>query len=177
MIIEDKKGLKKNSLFGTEAAQVQDSIESFSAKIAAGKRAQKSADFMIIARIESLILERGMEDALKRAFAFVEAGADGIMIHSRRKEPEEIFTFVERFRQADPDTPLVVVPTSFHAVTEEEFRRRGVNIVIYANQLMRGQVPAMRRTAESILRHHRALEADEELMPFGEIIRMIPDAL
>ena len=145
VIIEDKKGLKKNSLFGTEAAQVQDSIENFSAKIAAGKRAQKSADFMIIARIESLILERGMEDALKRASAFVEAGADGIMIHSRRREPEEIFTFVERFRRTDPGTPLVVVPTSFHAVTEEEFRRRGVNIVIYANQLMRSQVPAMRR--------------------------------
>ena len=118
-----------------------------------------------------------MEDALKRASAFVEAGADGIMIHSRRREPEEIFTFVERFRRTDPGTPLVVVPTSFHAVTEEEFRRRGVNIVIYANQLMRGQVPAMRRTAESILRHHRALEADGELMPFGEIIRMIPDTL
>ncbi len=177
VIIEDKKGLKKNSLFGTEAAQVQDSIENFSAKIAAGKRAQKSADFMIIARIESLILERGMEDALKRASAFVEAGADGIMIHSRRREPEEIFTFVERFRRTDPGTPLVVVPTSFHAVTEEEFRRRGVNIVIYANQLMRSQVPAMRRAAESILRHHRALEADGELMPFGEIIRMIPDTL
>ena len=177
VIIEDKKGLKKNSLFGTEAAQVQDSIENFSAKIAAGKRAQKSSDFMIIARIESLILERGMEDALARASAFVQAGADGVMIHSRRKEPDEIFEFVERFRKTDPDTPLVVVPTSFHAVTEEEFRRRGVNIVIYANQLMRSQVPAMRRTAETILRHHRALEADEELMPFGEIIRMIPDTL
>ena len=156
---------------------MQDSIENFSAKIAAGKRAQKSSDFMIIARIESLILERGMEDALARASAFVQAGADGVMIHSRRKEPDEIFEFVERFRKTDPDTPLVVVPTSFHAVTEGEFRHRGVNIVIYANQLMRSQVPAMRRTAETILRHHRALEADEELMPFGEIIRMIPDTL
>lgn len=177
VIIEDKKGLKKNSLFGTEAAQTQDSIEHFSAKIAAGKRAQKSADFMIIARIESLILERGMEDALTRAKAFVQAGADGIMIHSRRKEPDEIFEFVEKFRKTDPDTPLVVVPTSFHSVTEEEFRRRGVNIVIYANQLMRAQVPAMRRTAETILRCRRAQEADAELMPFGEIIRMIPEAL
>lgn len=177
VIIEDKKGLKKNSLFGTEAAQVQDSIEHFSAKIAAGKRAQKSADFMIMARIESLILEQGMEDALTRAKAFVQAGADGIMIHSRRKEPDEIFEFVEKFRKADPDTPLVVVPTSFHAVTEEEFKRRGVNIVIYANQLMRAQVPAMRRAAETILRHHRAQEADEILMPFGEIIRMIPEGL
>ena len=175
MIIEDKKGLKRNSLFGTEVEQTQAGVEEFSAKIAAGKRAQKTADFMLIARIESLILEKGMEDALRRAAAFTEAGADGIMIHSRRKEPEEIFGFVEAFRKRDPDTPLVVVPTSFHGVTEAEFKARGVNIVIYANQLMRAQVPAMRRTAELILRHHRAQEADGELMPFGEIIRMIPE--
>ena len=175
VIIEDKKGLKRNSLFGTEVEQTQAGVEEFSAKIAAGKRAQKTADFMLIARIESLILEKGMEDALRRAAAFTEAGADGIMIHSRRKEPEEIFGFVEAFRKRDPDTPLVVVPTSFHGVTEAEFKARGVNIVIYANQLMRAQVPAMRRTAELILRHHRAQEADGELMPFGEIIRMIPE--
>ncbi len=174
VIIEDKKGLKKNSLFGAEAGQTQDSIENFAAKIAAGKRAQKSFDFMIIARIESLILETGMEDALKRAFAFVAAGADGIMIHSRKPDPEEIFQFAEEFRKQDRHTPLVVVPTTFHTVTEEEFTRRGINIVIYANQLMRSQVPAMRRTAESILTHHRAMEADVQLMPFGEIIRMIP---
>lgn len=177
VIIEDKTGLKKNSLFGTEVPQTQDSIEAFSAKIAAGKKAQKSTDFMIIARIESLILERGMEDALTRAFAFVRAGADGIMIHSRKKDPAEIFEFVEKFRARDRKTPLVVVPTSFHAVTEEEFKARGVNIVIYANQLMRSEVPAMRATAESILRHHRALEADATLMPFGEIIRLIPEEL
>ena len=175
VIIEDKTGLKKNSLFGAEVSQTQEDIASFSAKIAAGKRAQKSLDFMIIARVESLILERGMEDALTRAFAFAAAGADGIMIHSRRKEPDEIFEFVEKFRQKDARTPLVVVPTSFHSVTEEEFKRRGVNIVIYANQLIRGAVPAMRAAAETILKHHRALEADQSLMPFGEIIRLIPE--
>ena len=175
VIIEDKTGLKKNSLFGTEVQQTQDSIEHFAGKIAAGKKAQKSADFMIIARIESLILERGMDDALTRAFAFVKAGADGIMIHSRKKDPAEIFEFVEKFRAEDRKTPLVVVPTSFNTVTEEEFRARGVNIVIYANQLMRSEVPAMKATAETILRHHRALEADSSLMPFGEIIRLIPE--
>ncbi len=174
VIIEDKKGLKKNSLFGTEAAQVQDSIENFSAKIAAGKRVQKSSDFMIIARIESLILKKGLEDALVWASSFVQAGADGIMIHSREQEPDEIFAFIERFRKQDAATPLIVVPTAFHAVTEEEFKRRGVNIVIYANHLMRSQVPAMRRTAETVLKNHRALEADETLLPFQEIIRMIP---
>ena len=175
IIIEDKTGLKKNSLFGTEVEQTQDSIEDFSAKIRAGKHAQKTKEFMICARIESLILERGMEDALARAFAFTEAGADAIMIHSRRKEPDEIFEFVRRFREKDPSTYLVVVPTSFDSVTEEEFKRRGVNVVIYANQLMRAAVPAIQKAARMILEHHRAQECDSMLMPFSEIIRLIPE--
>lgn len=173
VIIEDKTGLKKNSLFGTEVVQTQDSIENFSAKIAAGKKAQLTDDFMIIARIESLILERGMDDALTRAKAFVKAGADGIMIHSRRKEPDEIFEFCDKFREFDKTTPIVVVPTSFNTVTEEELSAHGVNIVIYANQLMRAAFPAMQKTAELILSSHRALEADEMLMPFKEIITLI----
>lgn len=175
VIIEDKTGLKKNSLFGTEVLQTQDSIENFSAKITAGKRAQKTKEFMIIARIESLILERGMEDALERAFAFVKAGADGIMIHSRKKEPDEIFAFVERFRREDTITPLVVVPTSFNQVTEEEFKSRGVNVVIYANQLTRTGFPAMQHAAETILKHHRAEECDKMCMPIKEIINLIPE--
>ena len=177
VIIEDKTGLKKNSLFGTEVVQTQDSIEHFQEKIRAGKRAQKTRDFMICARIESLILENGMEDALTRAFAFVEAGADAIMIHSRRKEPDEIFTFVERFRQKDAVTPLVVVPTSFNQVKEEEWRQRGVNVVIYANQLTRAGFPAMQKAAETILQNHRALECDDLLMPIKDIIRLIPEEM
>ncbi len=173
VIIEDKKGLKKNSLFGTEVMQSQDTIENFSAKISAGKRAQLSDDFMIIARIESLILEKGMEDALNRAHAFTAAGADGIMIHSRKKEPSEIFEFCDRFRENDKKTPLVVVPTSFNQVTEDIFASHGVNIVIYANQLMRAAVPAMKETAEEILKAHRAQEVDSTLMPFKDIIRLI----
>ncbi len=175
VIIEDKTGLKKNSLFGTEVEQTQDSIESFSAKIAAGKKAQKTKEFMIIARIESLILERGMDDALKRAFAFVEAGADGIMIHSRKKSPDEIFEFVEKFRSADSATPIVVVPTSFNTVTEEEFAKRGVNIVIYANQLTRSGFPAMQKAATEILKNHRAKEADDMCMSIKEILNLIPE--
>lgn len=175
IIIEDKTGLKKNSLFGTEVEQTQDSIENFCAKISAGKHAMRTRDFMIIARIESLILEQGMEDALNRAFAYVKAGADGIMIHSRRKEPDEIFEFVDKFRAADATTPIVVVPTSFNAVTEEEFQRRGINIVIYANQLIRSAFPAMMETATSILSCHRAKEADEKLLPIKEILTLIPD--
>ena len=175
VIIEDKTGLKKNSLFGTEVAQKQDSIENFCEKIAAGKQVQLTDDFMIIARIESLILERGMDDALERARAFVKAGADGIMIHSRGKEPDEIFEFCDKFRETDSKTPIVVVPTSFNTVTEEELSEHGVNIVIYANQLMRAAFPAMKKTAEMILNSHRALEADEMLMPFKEIITLIDE--
>ena len=175
VIIEDKTGLKKNSLFGTEVEQTQDSIESFSEKIRAGKKAQRTKEFMICARIESLILERGMEDALERAFAFVKAGADAIMIHSRKKSPEEIFTFVERFRKEDSETYIVVVPTSFNSVKEEEFKKRGVNVVIYANQLMRATVPAIQNAAETILQNERAEECDSFLMPFKEIIRLIPE--
>ncbi len=175
VIIEDKKGLKKNSLFGTEVKQTQATIEEFSEKIRAGKEAQLTDDFMIIARIESLILEQGMEDALARAKAFVAAGADGIMIHSRKKDPAEIFEFCDKFREFDPKTPIVVVPTSFNSVTEDELASHGVNIVIYANQLTRSAFPAMRKTAESLLRNHRALEVDSELMPFKEIITLIDE--
>jgi phosphoenolpyruvate mutase len=174
VIIEDKTGLKKNSLFGTEVVQTQDSIENFSAKIRAGKKAQRTKEFMICARIESLILEQGMEDALTRAFAFAEAGADAIMIHSRKKDPSEIQEFIEKFRAKDKTTPIVLVPTSFNSVTEEEWKKRGANIIIYANQLMRAEVPAMQKAAEMILECHRAEECDSMLMPFKDIIRLIP---
>lgn len=175
VIIEDKTGLKKNSLFGTEVQQTQDSIENFCEKIRAGKKAQRTREFMICARIESLILERGMEDALERAFAFVGAGADAIMIHSRKKDPSEIQEFIEKFRAKDQMTPIVLVPTSFNAVTEEEWKQRGANIVIYANQLMRAEVPAMQKAAQMILENHRAEECDTMLMPFKDIIRLIPE--
>ena len=175
VIIEDKKGLKKNSLFGTEVKQTQATIEEMSAKIAAGKKAQLTDDFMIIARIESLILEKGMEDALERAFAFVKAGADGIMIHSRKKDPAEILEFCDKFRESDKNTPIVVVPSSFNIVTEDELASHGVNIVIYANQLTRAAFPAMQKTAEDILRFHRAKEVDDRLMPIKQIITLIDE--
>lgn len=175
VIIEDKTGLKKNSLFGNEVIQTQDSIENFCEKIRAGKEALRTDDFMIIARIESLILEQGMEDALNRAFAYVEAGADGIMIHSRKKSADEIFEFCEKFRAKDSETPIVVVPTSYNYVTEEELAEHGINIVIYANQLTRSAYPAMQNVAEQILKNHRAMEVDATLMPFKDIIRLIDE--
>lgn len=175
VIIEDKTGLKKNSLFGTEVQQTQDNIENFCEKIRAGKNVLRTEEFMIIARIESLILEKGMDDALARAFAYVQAGADGIMIHSRRKEPDEIFEFCDKFREKDKKTPIVVVPTSFNSVTEEEFATHGINIVIYANQLTRSAFPAMENTAKDILKYHRAKEVDDHLMPFKDIITLIDE--
>lgn len=173
VIIEDKTGLKRNSLFGTEVEQTQDSIENFCEKIREGKNALRTKDFMIIARIESLILEKGVGDALGRAHAYVGAGADGIMIHSRRKEPDEIFEFCRRFRETDGQTPLVAVPTSYNTVTEEELYAHGINIVIYANQLTRSAFPAMKSTAEDILRYHRTNEIENRLLPFQDIIRLI----
>ncbi len=175
VIIEDKKGLKKNSLFGTEVEQTQATIEEFSSKITAGKKAQLTDDFMIIARIESLILEKGMEDALERARAFVGAGADGIMIHSRKKDPSEILEFCDRFRDEDKETPIVVVPSSFNTITEEELSQHGVNIVIYANQLTRSAFPAMQKTAQDILKYHRAKEVDDRLLPIKDIITLIDE--
>ena len=175
VIIEDKTGLKKNSLFGTEVAQTQDSIEHFCEKISAGKRIQLTDDFMIIARIESLILNRGMDDAMQRARAYVKAGADGIMIHSRRKEPDEIVEFCRLFRAENKTTPIVVVPSSFNSITENELASVGVNIVIYANQLTRSAFPAMEQTAKDILKYHRAQEVDNRLMPIKDIISLIEE--
>lgn len=175
VIIEDKTGLKKNSLFGTEVKQTQAAISDFCEKIRAGKKAQKTNEFMICARIESLILEQGMEDALMRAFAFSEAGADAIMIHSRKKDPAEIFEFVEKFREKNTATPIVVVPTSFNTVTEQEFKDRGVNVVIYANQLTRTGFPAMQDAARTILENHRAKECDDKCMSIKDIITLIPE--
>lgn len=175
VIIEDKTGLKKNSLFGTDVVQTQDTIEHFCEKISAGKKIQLTDDFMIIARIESLILEQGMEDALERAKAYVNAGADGIMIHSRKKTPDEILQFCDLFRKTDSTTPIVVVPSSFNVVTEAELMQHGVNLVIYANQLTRSAFPAMQNTAREILKYHRAKEVDSTLMPISEIITLIDE--
>jgi len=173
-IIEDKTGLKKNSLLGNEVPQTQDSIENFCHKIRTGKHAQTTDDFMIIARIESLILGKGLDDAMARAKAYLDAGADGIMIHSREKTPDEVFAFCDRYNQLENRRTLVVVPTSYNTVTEMELEAHGVNIVIYANHLLRSAYPAMVDTARSILEHRRSAECDARLMPIKEILDLIP---
>ena len=173
-VIEDKTGLKKNSLFGNEVKQTQETIENFCDKISRGKAAQLSDDFMIIARVESLILEAGMKDALIRAEAYIKAGADGIMIHSRHKDPAEIIEFMKKFRSVDNNTPVVVVPTSFNSVTVEEFIKMGVNVVISANHMLRAAYPAMSKVAKSLLKNGRSLEAEQDCMSIKEILEIIP---
>lgn len=173
VIIEDKIGLKKNSLFGTEVPQTQDTIDGFSAKISLGKQAQVTEDFMIIARIESLILDQGQEDAIRRAEAYLTAGADAIMIHSKAKDPAEVLEFCRRYRELDLRAPLVVVPSTYSMITEDELVDAGVSVVIYANHLLRSAYPAMIETAEGILRHGRALEVDEKLMPIKDLLVLI----
>ena len=174
MIIEDKKGLKKNSLFGNDVSQDQDSIDDFSAKINAAKRAQITDEFMVIARIESLILSKGMDDALARAEAYEAAGADAIMIHSRSKSPEEVLTFCNIFRDRGHLIPIIAVPSTYSSVTEEELIQAGVNVVIYANQMLRAAYPAMRNVAASILQHGRGSEAEELCMSIKDILTLIP---
>lgn len=174
VIIEDKVGLKKNSLFGTQVPQEQDSIEGFCEKIKAGKRAQVGNDFMIIARIESLILKQGIDDALERAKAYIKAGVDAIMIHSKEKSPDEIFAFCDEYKKFDRRVPLVAVPSSYDTVYEDELAEAGVNVVIYANQLLRSAYPAMLDTAKKILTHKRSYEAREHLMGIKDILTLIP---
>jgi phosphoenolpyruvate phosphomutase len=173
-IIEDKTGLKKNSLLGNDVIQSQDDIESFSDKIRAGRAARVSDDFMVIARVESLVLEKGMNDAIKRALAYASAGADGIMIHSRQKKSDEVFEFARLFRIEFPTLPLVCVPTSYNTVTEDILAEHGFNVVIYANHLLRAAYPAMQRVAHDILKNGRSAEVDAQLMNINEILELIP---
>ncbi len=175
VVIEDKEGLKRNSLYGTDVPQTQASIEDFCERLAIGKRAQITDDFMIIARIESLILERGVDDAIRRAEAYIEAGADGILIHSRQKSPAEVFEFCDRYAKLPRRVPLVAVPTSYHQVTEAELADHGVNMVIYANHLLRAAYPQMVKVAKTILANGRALEADPLLAPIDETLAIIPE--
>jgi len=174
VIIEDKTGLKKNSLFGTDVDQTQDSIEDFSHKVSMGKKSQITKEFMIIARVESLILKKGVDDALIRSKAYIEAGADGIMIHSKEKKPDEILEFCKRYKNFEKKVPLVTVPSSYNTIYERELIEAGVNIVIYANQLLRSAYPAMVDTAKSILENERSFEADSRMMPISEILNLIP---
>ena len=174
IIIEDKTGLKKNSLFGTDVAQTQDTIENFSAKIKVGKQSQITKDFMIIARIESLILKQGMDDAITRAKAYIEAGADGIMIHSKEKDGSEILEFCKLYNNFEKIVPLVVVPSSYNHLYEEQLMEAGANVVIYANHLLRAAYPAMVDVAKTILENERSKEVDDQCMSIKEILTLIP---
>lgn len=174
IIIEDKTGLKKNSLFGTDVKQVLEDPDKFAEKIHAGKSAQVSRDFLIFARLESLIAGYGIDDALMRAKKYINAGADGIMIHSKEKTGDDIKKFMIEFRKYSKDIPIILVPTTYNQFTEDEFEKWGANIVIHANHLLRSAYPAMMKTAETILKHGRSKEADEYCLSIKEILNLIP---
>lgn len=173
VIIEDKQGLKKNSLFGTAVKQELADPKAFADKIRAGKKAQVTSDFMIIARLESMIAGKGVKDALKRAQVYIDAGADGIMVHSKEKDPKEVLEFCRAYAKFKKKVPLVAVPSTYHTITERELEKAGVSVVIYANHLLRSAYPAMLKTAETILNHGRATEAQELCMPISEILTLI----
>jgi len=173
VVIEDKKGLKKNSLFGTDVSQEQESVEEFCKKIKVGNDARNTEDFLIIARIESLILDKGLEDALFRAYKYAEAGAGGILIHSKDKTEDLVFKFIKDFK-TNSNLPIIVVPTTYNHVTIEQFKENDVDVVIYANHLLRSSYPAMMNTAENILKFGRTMEIENELMSVKEIINFIP---
>ena len=174
IIIEDKVGLKKNSLFGNDVKQEQDTISNFCKKIRVAKKAQRTDDFLVIARIESLILDKGMDDAFKRAMEYTSSGADGIMIHSRNKDGREIIDFIKKFREVDKSTILVVVPTSYNKIRFEEFRSLEVNIVIYANHMLRAAYPNMKKVTHDILKNGRTYESENDCMPIKDILNLIP---
>jgi len=174
IIIEDKTGLKKNSLFGTDVVQTLEDPEIFANKIRMGKQALTTRDFLIFARLESLIAGKDVDDAMKRAKLYIEAGADGVMIHSKSKTGEDIIEFMRRFREYSKDIPLIVVPTAYNHFTEEELAEKGANIIIHANHLLRSAYPAMVKAAESILTHGRSKEADEFCLPIKKVLTLIP---
>ncbi len=174
IIIEDKVGLKKNSLFGTDVEQTQADIKSFAHKIASGKQAQRTSEFMIIARIESLILGKGVDDALTRAEAYIDAGADAILIHCKDVDPTPLFEFCTRYHHLETTRPLVAVPSMYSHISEDQLMLAGIQVVIYANHLLRSAYPAMMKTAASILQHGRALEVEEDCMPISQILTLIP---
>lgn len=176
VIIEDKVGSKRNSLFGNDVNQQQDSIENFCEKIRIGKFATVTKDFMIIARIESLIVGKGVDDALQRAQAYISSGADGIMIHCKDKDPKNLFEFCKNYSSFDSKVPLVAVPSSYPQINEQQLEDANINVVIYANHLLRSAYPSMIKTAESILENQSSeFASNKYCMSISEILRLIPE--
>lgn len=174
-IIEDKAGLKQNSLFGTERKQQLEDIDAFCDKIRAGKAAQIGEDFMVVARMESLIAGYGEEEAIMRAKKCIEAGCDAVMIHSKEKSPAEVLSFLKTYNQLEKKVPIIAVPTSYNSIYEHELNEHGVSVCIYANQLLRAAYPPMMKVANSILSNQRSKEADSDLMSVKDILVLIDD--
>jgi len=175
LIIEDKSGSKNNPLHDSGLKQQQATIEDFCHKIHTGKQVQITDDFMIIARVESLTLFKGLDDAIKRSKAYIEAGADAIMIHSRANDASEVFEYCERYKEIDRRVPLVAVPTNYNCASEDDLVSAGIKIIIYANQLLRAAYPAMIKVAGSILENGRAFESEKECSPISDFLNFIPN--
>ncbi|MDJ0824059.1 MAG: phosphoenolpyruvate mutase [Rhodobacter sp.] len=176
-IIEDKTGLKKNSLLGTSVPQTQASIPEFQEKIRAGIEGQKYRGMMIIARLESLILGQGIDDALRRADAYVTAGAGAVMIHSKERDPAQVFAFTDAFAQDHPEVPIVAVPSSYNTVHDHELQAHGIKMIIYANHMLRSSYKAMEQTARAILEHGRTAEIEDEIITIPQILKLIPGTI
>jgi phosphoenolpyruvate phosphomutase len=175
IVIEDKKGLKRNSLFENSVYQKQETISNFCKKISLGKSAQRSNEFMIIARVESLVLGKSVQDALKRALAYIKAGADGIFIHPKSNQFSQLKKFIKGLRKKNKKTILIVAPSTYNKVKLGVFEKLNVNIVIYANHLLRSSYPAMSKVAKSILANQRSFEADKHCMSINQILELIPE--
>jgi phosphoenolpyruvate phosphomutase len=173
--VEDKAGPKRNSLYGNSVPQVQEDMQVFADKVALAASAADSPDFLVIARVESLILDKGVEDALLRATAYAKAGAHAVMIHSHSTLPDQVLEFARSFRMDHPHIPLVAVPTTYCQVTEAELVEAGFSLVIYANHLLRAAYPAMQRAASTILRHGRAWEIEDQLTPIPDFLRLFEE--
>ncbi|AZF38324.1 Cytidylyltransferase domain [Pseudomonas sp. R4-39-08] len=177
IVIEDKTGLKKNSLLGNDVEQKQDDIESFCEKISMAKKSQNTQEFMVAARIESLILDKGLEDALIRADAYVNAGADAVLIHSRKRSGDEIMEFASRFRAIHPTVPLMCVPTSYSHLHYQELKDMGFNIIIYANHMMRSAISSMESVAKSILSEGCSEHIERDCISVKQALAFIPGTI
>ena len=171
IIIEDKAFPKKNSL-DSSAKHILEDVDIFAKKIKYGVAAKRNKDFMIIARLESLIAKHSMQHALLRAEAFIDAGADGIMIHSKSKVgTDEIIDFAKRFRKMS-ELPLVCVPTTYNDIFDKELEKIGFNIVIHANHLLRASLKAMKGAASQIEKEGRSININKRIASVKDIFQI-----
>lgn len=166
--IEDKVFPKTNSFLGTKAQSLAD-IDEFCGKIKAMKDMQADPDFTVIARVEALIAGYGIEEALQRAEAYRQAGADAILIHSKRSDITEIELFMKAWKKR---APVVIVPTKYYTTPTNQFRKLGVHLVIWANHNLRASIVAMQNISRQILREESLVQAESQIAKLEEVFRL-----